>query len=115
MLQVLHFITFKSKAQKYSVFEFKSLNSPRINLVVSEKLAELLVSDVWCYSINSNLFQISEDKNVTMSELTLTAAAEDNGSNLTCRAENAEMSLAGAEHRAVKEASLKLNVMCKLI
>ena len=48
-----------------------------------------------------------------MSELTLTAAAEDNGSNLTCRAENAEMSLAGAEHRAVKEASLKLNVMCK--
>ena len=50
-----------------------------------------------------------------MSELTLTAAAEDNGSNLTCRAENAEMSLVGAEHRAVKEASLKLNVMCKLI
>ena len=57
-----------------------------------------------------NLFQISEDKNVTTSEVKLTAKPEDNGKNITCRAENTQMS---SSPLAAKEASLKLDIMCK--
>ena len=66
---------------------------------------------VWCSHINLNLFQISEDKNVTTSEVKLTAGPEDNGKNITCRAENTQMS---GGPLAAKEASLKMDVMCKL-
>ena len=65
---------------------------------------------VWCSHINLNLFQISEDKNVTTSEVKLTAGPEDNGKNITCRAENTQMS---SSPLAAKEASLRLDVMCK--
>jgi len=51
---------------------------------------------------------ISEDKNVTMSEVRITASYEDNGKNLTCKAENAKMT---NKKLSWKEVSLKLDVL----
>ena len=66
---------------------------------------------IW-YSEFADEFQISEDKNVTTSEVKITPQFMDNGENLTCRAENSKMT----ENKKLsrKEVSLQLNVLCKL-
>ena len=55
-------------------------------------------------------FQISEDENVTTSELQIIPKYHDNGKNLTCRAENTNLLNNG---KAAKESNLNLNVLCK--
>ena len=54
--------------------------------------------------------QVALDGNSTFSELPLTPEHQDNGKNLTCRAENTK--LVNNKYSA-KEANINLEVLCK--